>query len=342
MPPEGPNPARIMQLATGYWNSAAFLAANELNLFGALADRPLPAAEIARRLDTAPRSTAMLLDACVGLGLLLKEVSNGDTVYRNAPDAVAFLVPGHPGYLGGAIRWGADQYSAWADLAASVRDDAPAVPPSLHLGDDPEKTRAFVLGMRSRALGMARGLLHFLDFADATTLLDVGGGPATYAELLARKYPSLQVTVLDLPPVLAVARELLDGSDVAERISLIPGNATTDDYGTSRYDAVLFSGVLHQMGPGTIRRMLGKAHRSLKPGGRIVISDMMLDGSKTEPSFAALFSLQMLLTTEEGAVFSTEECAGWLAEAGFSDVAVQPLPPPLPYTLIAARTGQER
>jgi cyclopropane fatty-acyl-phospholipid synthase-like methyltransferase len=155
--------------------------------------------------------------------------------------------------------------------------------------------------------------------------------------LLARQYPELRVTVLDLPGVVAVAEELIAEQGLSDRVDTRAGDASFGDYGQDRYDAVLFSGVLHQMSPATVARMLKAAHRALKVGGRVVISDIMADATKTQPVFAALFSLQMLLASREGAVFAAESCATWLESAGFEDVRIQRLPPPLPYTVLDAR-----
>ena len=328
-----PNPAPIFQLATGYWASATLLAANRIGLFAALAKGEKSAAAITADLRTDPRATAMLLDACVGLGLLLKQGEN----YSLSPTAAAFLVPGRPGYLGSALEWSRDQYAAWGSLAQSVAQGKPAVDPRQHLGSDPAQTRAFVHGMHQRAQGVARGVVPFIDLAGCGTLLDVGGGPGTYATLLAQKYPTLQVTVVDLEGIVAVARELIAATPGAERVQLQAGDATAGDYGSELYHAVLFSGVLHQMDPTTIRRMLQGAQRALKPGGVVYISDMMLDDSKTQPLFSALFSLQMLLTTASGAVFAASESEAWLREVGFGEIVRKPLPPPLPYTIVSAR-----
>ena len=325
-----PAPTAIMALATGYWNSATLLGAVKLGLFDALADNPQTAQQIAAQLNASPRSMEILLDALVGLNLLTKS----SAFYALSSDAAAFLVSGRPGYLGDALKWSLDQYAAWGDLDSAVRSGTPAVAPSLHLGDDPEQTRTFVLGMHSRALGMARGVVGFLDLAGAETLLDVGGGPGTYATLLAQKHSNLNVTVLDVPGVVVVARELVANSGVADRIAFRAGDGTRDDYGTNAFDAVLFSGVLHQMSGETIRAMFAKAKTALKPGGRVIVSDVMLEADKARPAFAALFSLQMMLTSEAGAVFSSDECANWLRETGFANVTAQTLPPPLPYVVV--------
>jgi SAM-dependent methyltransferase len=322
-----------MQLATGYWSSAAFLAANEIGLFSALAEGGKHAEDVAATLGTDPRATSVLLDALCGLNLVVKQ---GD-LYILPSISLAFLVPGSPNYLGSALRWAGDQYSAWGNLADTVRTGDPAVDPGQHLGDDPTQTRTFVLGMHERALGLARGVVRFIDLEGCHSLLDVGGGPGTYATLLARAYPDLQVTVMDLPAVLAVAEELIAEAQLSDRVTTIAGDATFGDYGEDRYDAVLFSGVLHQMGPETIQRMLAGGYRAVKPGGRIIVSDMMLDATKTQPVFSTLFSLQMLLTSAEGAVFAAEECSYWLEKAGCTDIQIQRLPPPLPYTVITAQ-----
>lgn len=327
-----------MELATGYWASAVLLASNSLNLFGALAERPLSAQDVAQRLQIDPRAAAMLLDACSALRMVVKETSDGPSaVYRNAQEADAYLVPGRPGYLGEAIRWSADQYLSWGKLADSVRSGRPASLPELHLGADIEQTRHFVLGMYQRAMGVARGVVPYLKLDGRTHLLDIGGGPGAYAALLAERFPSLEVDVLDLPAIVDVARELASQSGAASRIKFRAGDAVSEQYGMEEYDAALFSGVLHQMSPETVREMFRQAYTALIPGGIVIVSDMMLGPDKTSPPFSALFSLQMLLTSNEGAVFSAEECLLWLRETGFVEEASTALPPPLPYTVVSAR-----
>ena len=85
------------------------------------------------------------------------------------------------------------------------------------------------------------------------------------------------------------------------------------------------------------KKLFAKAHTALQPGGKLVVSDIMLDATKTQPTFATLFSLQMLLTSEHGAVFSAAACLEWLEQAGFASVQAQTLPPPLPYVVVTGR-----
>jgi protein-L-isoaspartate O-methyltransferase len=328
-----PDPGIIFSLSTAYWASACLLGANELGLFGALAAGPVTACEAAQEVGADARACEILLDALAGHGLLTKSEGR----YALTPASRAYLPPGSPAFLGSALKWSQDQYSAFGRLAETVRTGRPAVAPELHLGADAEQTRAFVLGMHERALGVARGVAPFIDLGGAGELLDVGGGPGTYSALLAQADPNLHSTVLDLPAVVAIAAELIAAVGLQDRVGVVGGDATSGEYGEGAYDAVLFSGVLHQMAPATIARMFTGAFRALRPGGRVIVSDMMLNDDKTEPAFSTLFSVLMLLTSAEGAVFAEGECAAWLAEAGLTDVAVRRIPPPLPYSVVTGR-----
>ncbi len=334
-----PNPSRIMDLATGYWGSAALLAAVQLQVFDLMADGPQTADWLASCLGCNARALGTLLEALVSLGLLHRYASPSSSdpaQFGNTPDSASFLVNSSPAFIGSAILWSAGQYTAWGNLAATVKIGEPAVDPAQHLGDNESTTRTFVIGMNNRAKGVARGVVGFLDLKGCSKLLDVGGGCGAYSVLLAERNPGLMATVLDLPGIIDVTRDLVSRSPVASQILLRPGDATKDVYGWDEFDAVLFSGVLHQMKPDTIRTMLSNARTALRPGGRVIICDVMLEPDRTGPVFSALFSLQMLLTSAEGAVFSRAECAGWLTELGFENINTVVLPAPLPYTVITA------
>ena len=75
----------------------------------------------------------------------------------------------------------------------------------------------------------------------------------------------------------------------------------------------------------------------MTPSGRIHVMDLMTDASHTAPKFSALFAVNMALTTENGWVFSDQELSEWLERAGFCDINIRPLPPPMPHWLASAR-----
>lgn len=327
------NPARLMNMANAFYESQTLLTSIELGIFSCLAGQePCSASEVALSCGLNERGTHLLLDACVALGLLTKT----DDKYSNSDEATFFLVPGQPGYLGKAMQYNADVYPAWGKLKELAKTGQPVEKPAIHLGDDPVRTRNFVLSMHGRALGIGQAVIPHLPLAGCQRVLDVGGGPGTYSVLMAQLHPQLECTVLDLPEIVAVAQELVkQKGELAKRISFLPG-----DYHTAAFpeenDCLLFFGVLHQESPESILDLFKRAYVALKPGGSVFVMDMMTDQTHTKPAFSALFALNMALTTEHGWVFSDQELKGWLEAAGFDQFRAEPLPPPMPHWLARA------
>lgn len=325
-------PAPLMQLATGYWSSQAFLTANRIGLFTLLGEDGHSLEGVAGALRIRPRPARLLLNACVALGLV--EETAG--VFRNSPLSRAYLLPGGAGYMGNAVRYSDDMYSAWGQLEQALREDAPARKPDSYLGGDPEQTRHFVYGMHDRALGIANALAAMVDLSGCRRLLDVGGGPGTYAGLLSRRFPQLRAQVLDLAPVVALAGEILAAMGVADRVTTVPGDYHRTPF-PAGMDAVLISGVFHREGESACRKLIGRAVDSLTAGGQLLVSDVFTDAGGTGPAFATLFGLNMLLSAPDGGVHADADVASWMEAAGLERVTVRPFPPPMPHRLVTGR-----
>lgn len=328
-----PDPSRIINMTSAFYDSSVLFAASDLGVFGKIAELGSSSAvKLADELNTDLRALRLLLDACVAINLLHKE----NELYSNTAESAAFLVPGGAGDLSGAIRYNRDVYPAWGKLKQLVETGQPVESPKLHLGDDKDRTRTFVLAMHGRAMAIGRSVIPQLDFSGCHKVLDVGGGPATYSALIASKYPDIKCIVIDLPGVVEVAKELICEKDFADRIELVPGDYRIIPF-VENNDVVNFFGVLHQESPESILSLFRKAYDALKPGGMINVLDMMTDETHTNPTFSALFAVNMALTTKNGWVFSDSELKSWLEEAGFVDFSCKPLPPPMPHWLATAR-----
>lgn len=328
-----PDPGRIMQMASAFYESGVLFAASDLGIFAKLAELGEADAEaLSSSLQLDQRTGRILLDACVALKLLEKR----GPAYRNAPESAAFLVPGSPADLSNAIRYNRDIYSAWGRVADLARTGSPVEKPALHLGEDPRRTRTFVMAMHYRALAIGRAVLPLLDLQDCVRVLDIGGGPGTYSVLLAQRYPRLHSTVLDLPCVAAIAAELIRSEVPDGRVQTQAGDYRETPFPGGN-DAVLFFGMLHQESPESIGRLMKKAFGSLRPGGVVYVLDMMTDATHAHPPFSALFAVTMALTTESGWVFSADELRAWMEGAGLVGFAVQPAGMNMPHWLASAR-----
>ena len=323
----------IVDLASAFYGSAVLFAALEKGVFAAVESAcGATCGEVASATGCSARGMRLLLDACVAEGLLAKE---GD-VYSNTQAGRMALVPGGPADLSQAVRYNQDVYPAWGRLARLAETGRPVEAPSLHLGDDPGRTRRFALAMRGRALAIGRAVVPMIDLpSGGGRLLDLAGGPGTYAELLMKANPGWTAVTVDVPAVSAVAAECVREAGLAERIECRAGDYHSDEYEPSAYDAVTIFGALHQESPGAIAGILGRAARALKAGGRIYVLDMMTDETRTVPKFSALFAVNMALTAENGWVFSDSELKGWMRDAGFEPAETRAAPPPMPHWLVS-------
>ncbi len=326
--------ADIVDLASAYYGSAVLFAAIDLDLFEAV-ERQSGGATLTRlSAETGhdARGLQLLLDACVAVGLMRK----GSAGYRNTPASAATLVAGAPHDLRGAIRYNQDVYPAWGRLPDLVRTGKPVEAPETHLGEDAERTRRFVLAMHGRALGIGRAVVPLLPLQGCRKVLDLAGGPGTYAMLMAQAHEALCCVTVDLPAVSAVAQELVADAGLADRVTCRVGDYHTDRYEHGTYDAVTIFGALHQESPASILSILQRAADALRPGGQIMILDVMTDASHTSPVFSALFAVNMALTTHDGWVFADTELHAWLTQAGFVAPQTLTVPPPMPHWLVTA------
>jgi predicted O-methyltransferase YrrM len=326
------NPAPLIELATAYWGSATLVAAVRLKLFTHLAAGPAASSTVAERAGTDPVATDALLAALASLQLVQKDDGGR---FANAPLADAFLVEGRPGYLGPALLYNGDIYPLWGELDGVVRSGDVKRAPDQYLGDDAERTRNFVYGMHHRALGVGRAVAQVIDLSGRTRLADVGGGPGTYSALLCQQTPGLTAEVLDLPGVVAIAREIVAALGVADRVMCTAFDYYRDAL-PGRYDAALISGVLHREQPAQVQAILGAVAEALEPGGVLYLSDVMLDDDRAGPTFATMFALNMRVLAHDGRCHTVAESRAWLDAAGFDLTDVTRLPAPIHYTVLRA------
>lgn len=324
----------IVDLASAFYGSAVLFAAIDAGVFAAVerTDGSLDALAAATGSDA--RGLRLLLDACVAEELLEKRGGR----YANTAAGKAALVPGGPADLTKAIRYNRDVYPAWGRLGEFVKTGKPAEKPEIHLGEDAARTKAFAAAMFGRATGIGRTVVPMLGTL-AGRVLDLAGGPGAYAILMCQANPAMTCVTVDLPAISAEARGYVAKFGLADRVECRAGDYHSDEYEREAYDAVTIFGALHQESPEAIVDVLKRAHRALKPGGRVLVLDMMTDETHAAPKFSALFAVNMAITTANGWVFSDAELKEYLAAAGFVPGETQPVPPPMPHWLVTARKG---
>ena len=307
------HPGELLELSGYFWKTGTLHAAVKLDVFSCLGDEASTSADLATQIMAAPEAVERLLNALVAMELLVK---SGDR-YENTPASKTFLSKQSPQYLGHMIMHHHHLVESWAQLDRSVQSGKPVAQRSSF--NDEEWRESFLMGMFNIAMNTAPMLVPAIDLSARRHLLDLGGGPGTYAIHFCRQHPGLKATVFDLPTTRPFAQKTIKRFDLSERIDFQGGNYLKDAI-KGRYDAAWLSHILHGEGPDGCRMIIQKAVDALEPGGMIIIHEFILNNSMDGPLFPALFSLNMLLRTDAGQAYCEQQLRDLLTAAGVKNI----------------------
>ncbi len=309
---------QIMSMTRGFQVSKMLMVAVDLGLFDFLVE-PKSAVETAVWLKANPRATGIFLNGLAALGL----VDKGADYFKNSELASRYLVRGSENYRGAIVKHIEHTWErGWEDLKGTVLAGHPPAAETEKWVDgrperDEEEVRAFIWGMHAIARDLAPMVAAKLDLKAVRHLLDLGGGPATYAITFAQANPELKATVFDLPMPIEIARENIAKNGLTDRVDTLAGNFLNDDIGTG-YDFIWISQILHSHDEAQCKLIIAKAVAALTPGGTLAIQDFYLNADGASPTGAAMFGVHMLAVTPRGRAYTHGEVAEWMQAAGLA------------------------
>ncbi|MBI5623431.1 MAG: methyltransferase [Elusimicrobia bacterium] len=310
---------RLAETALAYRSSKALLVALRYDLFTNIYVGMRTARSLSLALGLNERALEVLLNALAAMGYLVKR---GDS-YANTPPAAKLLVTFSPQFKGNNLRYQEKVWDAWSDLGRVVKSGRPRLSLLDWLGKD-AFAPDYVMAMHDIAKEPAAELARKLGWAGVTRTLDVGCGPGTYSAAFAKRRPGVEAVLFDLRPSLAVARRILKGRRDG-RFVFRTGNYLKDGFGSREFDLILMSHITHNESACMNQRLVAKAFKALRPGGRLVIHDFVLGPNRDTPAFSALFALHLLVFTGSGTTYTVEEYSAWMRAAGFRPIGSMPV-----------------
>ena len=310
------NTVRLQSIAQAYGQSAALMAAVDLDLFSVVEGGASDIESIARGVGIHPINAERIVTMCTALGLL--ELSEGR--YTNAPDVARFLVKGSRRYAGAWMLFRREDWGKWGELANHLRVTDLRV-----LADVADMTvddaRTYHDATKSIGMGAGRLFCRQVDLSDCRLLIDIGGGSGAYCIAAAQDNPELRALVLDLPPVAEVAREYIAEHGVSDRVSAQACDFTADPFPQNADVAVMASN-LPMYNRDVIASVVAKAHDALNVGGSFHLIGETLDDDRKGPISAAYWGLGQALHHSHGLAHTQADCIGYLKAAGFAGVNV--------------------
>ena len=303
---------KLFDLVAGFVHSQVLSAFVQLDLADVLKDEPLPAWKIAARIGLEVRQTEVLCQAATALGLMTRRAEGTYALGR-----LGAALPGVPGLA----QMIAHHEVLYRDLEDPIKFFKAEGETELAKfwpyvfgtqgANDPEVAETYSKLMSDSQGLVAEETLRSLSLRGITKLMDVGGGTGAFLRAVAAQNPDLDLTLFDLPTVVAKA-------DVPDTTRIVPGSFREDAL-PDDVDAISLVRVLYDHSDTTVTGLLRKVYTALPPGGRLIVSEPMAGGDHPTRAGDAYFAIYTL-AMQTGKARSVQEVSDHLDQAGFQNV----------------------
>jgi hypothetical protein len=280
---------------------------------------------VAEGLD--PDAAERFLRACTAFGLLSMSDDAGyagtallRTLRSDTPHSLRdlALIQGGPGHwapwgrLDDALRTGCTQTEA--TLGQSLWDYYAS-----DAGRAEGRAVAGAMGGSTRDIDAAAEAA--VDTTQVKTVVDVGGASGSLVQALMQGNPALCGIVLDLPSVIAQVSHQAVATEIASRLTFVPGSF----FGAvPAADLYVLRHILHDWSDAECAVILRNCRASARPGARLMLIELTM---ASQPSgFACQIDLTMLIAAG-GRERQPAEYERLLSQAGFRLLATRPLTP---------------
>jgi demethylspheroidene O-methyltransferase len=329
---------RLFNLVAGFVYSQVLVACIQLKVLDLLADGPETTATLANAMDLPLESAARLLAAAQSL----------DIVENAGPDRYAL------GMQGAALRGNAglaDMITHHALLYADMADPVKLLRDGGGKGqlaafwpyaayNDPGSADGGAVSPYSQLMAatqpmVAADILHAYPMMRHSKLMDVGGGEGAFAIAAAAHAPHLNVSVFDLPAVVARAQGRFEQAGLSARSSVYGGDFLQGSLPEGA-DVVSLVRILHDHDDQAVMTILRSVRAVLPPHGVLMIGEPMSGAPARDPMAEAYFGFY-LLAMGRGRARRPAEIADMVAAAGFGSSQMMPTRTPMLVRVIVAR-----
>lgn len=286
-------------------------AAVEIGLFDAVKENPVNLENLCTQLDVNHRALWTVVEALVALEYLEYQ---GDAIKLTPQAYSVFYNTEYEQYIGFSFMHAYNLIASWIHLPTVIKSGQPVAKKKS------EHTKHFINAMSHYAKRSASQVVEYClkNLPPQPRVLDVGGGPLTYALAFAKK--GARVTVLDLPTVIDMMTPQLD---YQYPINMVRGDFTKG-LPAGPFELVYLGNVCHIYGEAENRKLFKDAANELVTGGQIIINDMIRGTGQR----AAIFAVNMLVNTPSGGTWTYQQYKTWLEDAGMKV---------FPYQLVSGR-----
>lgn len=303
----------LRELANAFRASRILLTAFELKIFSVLDKHMMTSEEVAQKINADFRASDRLLNALCTMSILKKVHGK----FYNSDLSSKYLIEGKPDFMGNLYHTN-NLWESWSHLTDSV------VKGTSFQRDQNKKEKRdwvedFIGAMHYRGVSQGKIIAMMLDLSSVKRMLDIGGGSAAFSMEIVKANPEIRAVVLDLPYVIPLTKRYVSEAGLSDNFSFVEGDYLTKDF-EDNYDLILLSAIVHINSYDQNRLLIKKCADALNKNGMIIISDFIMSDDRIKPYHGALFSLNMLVGTENGDTYTEGEMREWFESAQLSQV----------------------
>ncbi len=309
-PPRLPDPKLVHNLYRRGLKPQVLRIALLLDVFSTMKDGPLDAQGVAKVCGCDATGMGLLLDCLSGFGLLEKQ----DNSYYLTPTSSTFFVRTQHSYVGNWVLEQTDP-NIFQQMLQSLRDGVPfrrSMP-----WEESAWLESYDVVRRIDSLQMWQTAGIDPKQYSQLRVLDLACGCSVMSLALAKSNPCVQVTCVDDPKVLEVARDLAKRQNLMTQITCLPGDLHLLELGENQFDVVLLGNATNFFTPQQNIALFQRIYKALSDNGLAVINVTMMSQKTNEQ--VGLYSL-ILWTFSGTAFFSFSDYQDWLTEAGFKHI----------------------
>jgi precorrin-6B methylase 2 len=322
--PRRPTPEHIFATLNAHQETSALKTAVELDLFTVIDEGYQTAKQIAKTAKASERGVRILCDFLTVIGYLNKQ----DFRYTLTPDAALFLSRRSSAYMGTIVNFltNPQHFENFAQLTEAVRKGGTASKTGSNFEPNDALWVSFARSMAPLTVPTALFIANLVGAQEGQPwrVLDIAAGHGMYGITIAQQNPRAQITAVDWPAVLEVAKEHAQKAGVVERYTARPGSAFEAELGEG-YDVALLTNIFHHFSQETCVQLMKRVHQALKPEGKAVTVEFIPNEDRVTPPREAAFSLIMLANTDEGEAYTFSEYQEMFRRAGFPHTSLHPM-----------------
>jgi len=310
-----PDATAILEAALAFRKSKIILTACDINLFDYIGEKRMKAEDIATGIKCNEDALKRLLNALVSMELLVKK----NYLYSNSIVALKYLCSYSHSFIGHFIIAN-DQWDIWSNLTEVVKTGS-----SKKLRDYsnmPESVlKAHLESDYKTHLTDAKNIADMFRMKDFDKVLDLGCGSGVYAIEFMKRHKGMKVELYDYEAVLGITKQYVDSAGIMNEVEYVAGNFHQIDFGED-YDMIFASFVCDEFSIWENIDLFRKAYSALKQEGLLVIHGNTIDNSRVKPEKSVMHSLELLLNTQKGEIFTENDFWIMIKEAGFPIVDI--------------------